>query len=459
MSSGAWLMVGTFRSMELLGFGRALEGGGLRLAAGDREVYGVEIAGAHFALVLDGGVTVALGRELRLLQLAVPGHAARAEGAGELEARVVEAVEAGKRDELVLVAHGADRFLEGLDLPGLQIGAPVEARRAVVGEELAGERRVDRLGEPPGLGEVGPRGLPPEHVGIGRIGEATRDAIVDADALLDAVEALGRPRAALDEGVVALVDIRGDELRALGIGACHNQGRSAADVGREPRRVEGADEALHGYQHLAAQVPALLLGGKLVLEMHAGGARLDHRLHELEGVERPAEARLGVGDDRRIPIGVALSFQGLDLIGALKRLVDAPHHRWNGVRRIEALVRIDLASEVRIRRHLPAREVDRLEAGAHHLHRLIAGERTERGDIRPRMQELPEPPGPKLRERVRDPDRAAEPRHVLCGEVAADAVEAAGLYRRFRRDAVIKRAHRTSMRTNLLRRNIGVNNA
>ena len=55
-------------------------------------------------------------------------------------------------------------------------------------------------------------------------------------------------------------------------------------------------------EDLAAQVAALLLGRELVLEVHAGGARLDHGLHQLEGVERAAEAGLGVGDDRREPV-------------------------------------------------------------------------------------------------------------------------------------------------------------
>jgi len=45
-------------------------------------------------------------------------------------------------------------------------------------------------------------------------------------------------------------------------------------------------------------VAALLRRGQLVFEVHAGGARFDHRLHQLEGVEHAAEARFGVSDDR-----------------------------------------------------------------------------------------------------------------------------------------------------------------
>ena len=78
--------------------------------------------------------------------------------------------------------------------------------------------------------------------------------------------------------------------------------RHAHHVGREPRGDERADELRRRHEHLAAHVAALLLGGELVLEVHARGARLDHRLHQLERVERAAEAGLGVGHDRREPV-------------------------------------------------------------------------------------------------------------------------------------------------------------
>ena len=65
---------------------------------------------------------------------------------------------------------------------------------------------------------------------------------------------------------------------------------------------------------------ALLLARELVLEVNAGGARFDHRLHQLVGVERAAEAGLGVGHDRREPVALALALGVLDLIGAEERL-------------------------------------------------------------------------------------------------------------------------------------------
>jgi len=86
-----------------------------------------------------------------------------------------------------------------------------------------------------------------------------------------------------------------------------------------------------------------------------------------------------------------------------------------------------LAGEVGVGRHLPAGEIDRLEPGLHHLHRLIAGIGAERGHEGSRVQELPEPARAALGEGVFDLQGAREPRHLLGTVVAADAVEAAGV--------------------------------
>ena len=80
---------------------------------------------------------------------------------------------------------------------------------------------------------------------------------------------------------------------------------------------------LVGTSTLPPMWPHFFSRGELVLEVHARGARLDHRLHQLEGVERPAEAGLGVGHDRREPVRSPLALGVLDLVGALQRLVDA----------------------------------------------------------------------------------------------------------------------------------------
>src|SRR4029077_17340848 len=74
-------------------------------------------------------------------------------------------------DELVLVAHLAQRGVEARDVFVAQVRSPVEGGRAVVGEKLAGELLVNRLGKLARLLEVGFRRLEPEQVRIGRVGK------------------------------------------------------------------------------------------------------------------------------------------------------------------------------------------------------------------------------------------------------------------------------------------------
>jgi hypothetical protein len=58
-------------------------------------------------------------------------------------------VEARKLDELEAIAHAAQLLLEGGDLVVAEMALPVEGGGAVVGEDLAGEALVDRLGDRP----------------------------------------------------------------------------------------------------------------------------------------------------------------------------------------------------------------------------------------------------------------------------------------------------------------------
>src|SRR5688572_1689794 len=107
---------------ELLVLGRAVQRGRGRLAGLDHLRHVVEVAGAHLALVLDGGEATLGGREFLLLQLDERGHALARVAVREVEHAVVERVEAGERDELELVAHGAQLALEFRD------GGVVEVR-------------------------------------------------------------------------------------------------------------------------------------------------------------------------------------------------------------------------------------------------------------------------------------------------------------------------------------------
>ena len=71
----------------------------------------------------------------------------------------------------------------------------------------------------------------------------------------------------------------------------------------------------------------------------------------------------------------------LDPVGAQERVVHAPHHRRDAVRRVEALVRIDCRRRGS-RRPRPASPRGRSpSAPPSHLHGLAAGERAERRDV------------------------------------------------------------------------------
>lgn len=161
--------------------------------------------------------------------------------------------------------------------------------------------------------------------------------------------------------------------------------------------------------------------------MHASGTGLDHGGHELVGVERAAEAGLRVGDDRREPVAARRPVLGrLDLVRPQEGVVDATHDGRDGVRRVEALVRVGLAGEVRVRRDLPSREVDGLQAGSHLLHGLVAGEGAESCDPAPvlAVHQVPETLGASPRERLLLDDAPPERDDVLGGEVAGDPAPA-----------------------------------
>ena len=371
--------------------------------------------------MLHGGVAVLLRGELGILQFHVRSHLVLAVARGQLEHRVVERVEAGQRDELEGVTHLAKALLEHGDGFLVEVLLPVEARRAVIGQLLARILGVDRLGEAARFLQVGRGGLAPDEVGVRRIGEAAADRLVQALAAF--MEAFHGALAG-QEGLVVVVDVRGDQARALGIGARDDDRRHASDVGRQPRGDELLHGFLRGYQHLAAHVAALLRAGELILEVHARHAGFDHLAHQFIGVEHATETRLGVGDDRREPVAAVLALGVMDLVGAKQRLVDAARDVGHRVHRIQRLVRIHRAGGIGIGGHLPAGEIDRFQAGFHLLHGLVAGQCAQRVDEGAFVQRAPQALGPATGQRVLDLHGAAQAHDVLGRVGALDAVPA-----------------------------------
>ena len=115
----------------------------------------------------------------------------------------------------------------------------------------------------------------------------------------------------------------------------------------------------------------------------------------------------------------------LDLVGALQGAVDLATQLRTGIGRIERLVGIHRAGGVGVGGDLPARQVDRLQPGADHLHRLIAGQRAERVDVRLGLEQLPQLQRATVGEGVLDRHRAAQPGDILGGIATLDTIETA----------------------------------
>ncbi|VUM29317.1 hypothetical protein PGKDCPLP_04299 [Stenotrophomonas maltophilia] len=277
---------------------------------------------------------------------------------------------------------------------------------------------MDRLGELARELQVRLAGLAPHQVGVGRIGQATADRLVQAVAGL--VEALDSALAGGERPVVA-VDVAGQQIRGFGIGTRHQQGRHAQHVGSQARGIELLDRLAGRHQHLAAHMAALLHRGQLVFEVHASGTGLDHRFHQFERIEHAAETGFGIGHDRLQEIDVVLAFGVMQLVGAQQCVVDALDHRRHRIGRVQRLVRVHLPGQVGVGRHLPAGQVDRLQAGLHLLHGLVAGQCTERVDELALMQRRPQLLRTQAGQRMLDVDGAAQAHHVGGAVVALDA--------------------------------------
>ena len=270
---------------------------------------------------------------------------------------------------------------------------------------------VDRLGEHSGLVEVGRRGLAPEHVGERRVREPARDRRLDP-----ARGPSKKPRRALarHERSVAVVDVAREQGRASASVRATSTVGTPSDVRRQTRRRERADELVG-----RARAPCPRddrTSSRSRADPRSGRRRRPPRSSPSSSRTRSAR--------RRSPASASAT------IGAIQYVPVSPsaHAIWSArcsallIRRttagtlfagIEGLIRIRLPGEVRVRCDLPAREVDRLQAGLHHLDGLAAGERAEGGNELLRRHEAPQPLGAEPRERVLDRDRAPQPDHVL----------------------------------------------
>ena len=258
--------------------------------------------------------------------------------------------------------------------------------------------------------EVRLGGFAPNQIGVRRVGKAARDGGIQPAA--NAEEAFRRALAGEKLGI-AWIDVAGQQMGAVGVGAGHNQGRHAHDVGRQTRRHQLLDGFAGRHQHFASHVPALLGRGQLVLEVDARHTRFDHRLHQLEGVQGAAETRLGIRHQGSEPTHAVFPLRVMDLVGARQGLIDAARHVRHAARRVQALVRVHLAGVIGVRGHLPAADIDGLQPRLDLLDGLIAGHRAQRGDVRFCVQQVPQPLRAEPGQRVLHHHRASQPDDVI----------------------------------------------
>ena len=89
---------------------------------------------------------------------------------------------------------------------------------------------MDRIGKAPRFLQARFRGFAPDQVGIGSIGKAARDGRIQSVA--DVVKTFVGAWFTGQKLLVSRVDIGGEQVRGVGVGARHHNRRHAHDVGR-----------------------------------------------------------------------------------------------------------------------------------------------------------------------------------------------------------------------------------
>src|SRR3546814_5153038 len=92
-----------------------------------------------------------------LLQLHESTHLATSVTMSQFKHAIVQRVEAGQRNELEFVAHGPKFALEFRDRGVVQVFLPVERRRAVISQHLAGKLPMDGFSNFAGIVPIGDR--------------------------------------------------------------------------------------------------------------------------------------------------------------------------------------------------------------------------------------------------------------------------------------------------------------
>ena len=202
-----------------------------------------------------------------------------------------------------------------------------------------------------------------------------------------------RARHAEDEGLVALVAGAVKQVGGLRIGAGHDQAGHAHDVELKARGVEALDLLVARHQHLAALVSALLGARLLVLDVIAGHARLDEAPDEIADMGVTAVPGVGIGDDQRpevdlrrglaLVLGHTCAGEALVAIGGEQGPDNAGGLVGNLREGVARQVRSGVLGGRALGRGGPSAQVEGLDPGPPHRHRVARGVGPEGGDRSP----------------------------------------------------------------------------
>src|SRR5580704_18715123 len=112
---------------------------------------------------------------------------------------------------------------------------------------------MDRVRKAFGLAQIGFARLPPQEIGVRRVSEAARNRVFNTEPRADAEKPF-RGALAGDERAIAFVDVAGQQLRRLRVGAAQQHRRHALDIGRETGGVERPEVLTYWHENFAAEM-------------------------------------------------------------------------------------------------------------------------------------------------------------------------------------------------------------
>jgi len=121
------------------------------------------------------------------------------------------------------------------------------------------------------------------------------------------------------ECAIARINIAGEKVRAVGVGAGHHQRGYAEHVSSKTAATSFCIASVVDTRTFPPRWPHFFARRELILEVNACGTSLDHCFHQFEGIQRATESGLGVGHERCEPglRGRDLPLRVMNLVGAL----------------------------------------------------------------------------------------------------------------------------------------------